>query len=122
MANPKPVDRRENLTKAGANFGNKGGLGAVPSVVRQACREAFADRIGVLADIADDKVDGATPNERINAVKTLGSFGLGQRTELVIDNTTMFSALGDILPNYLDQEQCAAFLRDLHETLSSNAG
>ena len=41
---------------AGGTPGNRGGKGRVPSALRQAARESLADRIEVLADIADGAI------------------------------------------------------------------
>jgi len=59
--------------------GNAGG-GRPPSVVRAAMREALAERIGLLAEIADD--EDARPSDRIKAIEALARYGLGQSHEV----------------------------------------
>jgi len=59
---------------SGGTPGNAGGTGRPPSAVRAASRASYYDRIPILEQIADDPT-AANP-ERINAIKTLGGFGL----------------------------------------------
>lgn len=47
--------------------------GRPPDVVRRACREAFADRVTMLAELADT----GTPDVRLKALDMLGRYGLG---------------------------------------------
>ncbi len=54
---------------------NRGGPGRPSSVIREACREAFADRVDLLAQIADNGAVGVS--DRIWAIETLGKYGLG---------------------------------------------
>ena len=64
--------------RRGDKPGNKGGR--PPSAVREACRLAFHQRLKVLKDIADGKID-ASPADRIKAVDTLGKYGGIQKIE-----------------------------------------
>jgi len=47
--------------------------GRPPDAVRAACREAFADRVPMLAELADS----GTPDVRLRALDMLGRYGLG---------------------------------------------
>lgn len=59
--------------------GNAGG-GRPPSVVRAAMREALAERVRLLAEIADDH--DVRPSDRIKAIEALARYGLGQSHEV----------------------------------------
>lgn len=59
------------------NFGNRGGTGRPPSLVRQVCRGAFANRIATLRQIADGEVPEASVVDRLKAIDLLGKYGLG---------------------------------------------
>jgi hypothetical protein len=52
--------------------------------VRAALRQAFADRLPILTDIADDAM--LSPSERLRALEVLARHGLGTVTELGVDD------------------------------------
>jgi hypothetical protein len=55
--------------------------GRPPDAVRAACREAFADRVSILTELADK----GTPDIRLRALDMLGRYGLG--TSFTLDAT-----------------------------------
>ena len=63
------------IRNGGPNKGNPNAPGRPPSAIREHCRGSFADRVGVLEEIADSEETSA--NDRIRAVATLGQYGLG---------------------------------------------
>ncbi len=58
--------------------------GRPPSEVRAALRQAFADRLPILTDIADDAM--LPPSERLRALEMLARHGLGTVMELGVDD------------------------------------
>jgi hypothetical protein len=58
--------------------------GRPPSAVREAFRQAAADRLGVLTTIADSAESGA--GDRIRAVEVLARYGLGQLREASVED------------------------------------
>ena len=72
--------KNNNLTPG--NPGSKGG-GRVPHRVRQIAREAFADRIYILEEIADDKEERST--DRIAALKLMSDTGGVDKLALTLD-------------------------------------
>jgi hypothetical protein len=59
--------------------GHRGGSGRPPSLIRERCRGAFARRVKVLEEIADDPT--VPTRDRIRAIDLLGKHGLGTRPE-----------------------------------------
>jgi len=58
--------------------------GRPPSAVRALLREAFADRISLASEIADDP--SLAPSERLRALDLLGRYGLGTTRELSVED------------------------------------
>lgn len=81
--------------------------GRPPDAVRRACREAFADRVPMLADLADN----GTPEIRLKALDMLGRYGLG--TTFSLDATDIMSGV-IVLPELE--------LRDLQAELHQASG
>ena len=77
--------------------------GRPPDVVRRACREAFADRVPMLADLADN----GTPEVRLRALDMLGRYGLG--TSFTFDGSDV--ATGVIVLPELQMRDVAAEVR-----------
>jgi len=73
-----PLEKGGALLSGGLP-GNAGG-GRPPSIVRATMREALADRIEILAAIADDP--DVRPADRIKAIEQLARYGLGQSHEV----------------------------------------
>ena len=71
--------------------------GRPPDAVRAACREAFADRVPMLAELADN----GTPEVRLRALDMLGRYGLG--TSFTFDATETTSGVVILPP--LDTEE-----------------
>lgn len=70
---PVPQPHGGSIIPGGAP-GNRGGMGAVPSVVRQRARDSFYKRVPVLEKIADSKK--SKDSDRISAILGLGRIGL----------------------------------------------
>lgn len=87
---PKLSPRRPGKTGAKnlltGNPGNKGGLGATPSVIRDALRGSFATRVAILETIADGKLPNAEVGDRIKAIDMLAKYGLGAMKEVSVEN------------------------------------
>ncbi len=64
-----------------------GGPPPPTSMVRDRASRYFEDHIETLNDIANGALEGATPTvtERINAIKALGTFGIGVKIESTVD-------------------------------------
>ena len=58
--------------------------GRPPSAVRALLREAFATRVSLAAEIADDP--SLAPAERLRALDLLGRYGLGTTRELSVED------------------------------------
>jgi hypothetical protein len=78
----KPSPRSGVALPVGAHAANTGGKpgrsGRLPSVVREAMREAFADRIYLLEAFADDA--SLSVSDRLRALEQLARYGLGATT------------------------------------------
>ena len=72
MATPKHGNGK---LRVGSLPGNTPGTGRPKSAIRLAMREAFADRIPALADIADS--DDSSIADRIRALDLFAKYGLG---------------------------------------------
>jgi hypothetical protein len=69
--------------KQGGNVGNRGGMGAVPSAIRERLRGSFAQRITVLEAIADDP--DLSPADRIRALDLMARYGIGTDSKVEVD-------------------------------------
>ena len=61
------------------NPGNVGGAGRPPSEIREKLRGSFAQRIGIIEELADDKA--VSPSDRLKALDMLGKYGLGKQVD-----------------------------------------
>lgn len=96
---------------AGGKIGNKGGRG-IQSKVRKACTLAFARRIVVLAQIADDPTTDAT--DRIRALDTLGRYGIGTIKEVSTEAVReKLRATLEVLRARLPADQAEAIVSEL---------
>lgn len=77
---PSPIERDPSLRGRGPAKGAPN-AGRPPSLIRASMREALADRLHILADIADDPT--VTPTERMKALDLLGKYGMGTTTAVV---------------------------------------
>jgi len=125
MANP--AGNPQNLTKAGGNWGNKGGGRPKMSLLKE--KEEWLERI--LS--ADFDVKTAHPLERrlreiaetSNSSATLEyiynqKFGSPKTTiKAEVGDTDVFEALGRVLPLHVDKETAKAILNGLYGELSS---
>lgn len=66
--------------RTGGKPGNKGGTGRPPSAVRAVLRQAFEDRIPLLAAIASGESSGIS--DQLKALDILAKYGLGNKIEL----------------------------------------
>ncbi|HWT46722.1 MAG TPA: hypothetical protein VN085_12185, partial [Vicinamibacterales bacterium] len=82
--------------------GPQPGAGRPPSVVRAASRQAYDERIPILATIADDK--NAEAKDRIAAIKALGAFGLSGAVSADDVRERLLATLTEIRA-YLPMEQ-----------------
>lgn len=80
--------------------------GRPPDVVRRACREAFADRVPMLADLADN----GTPEVRLRALDMLGRYGLG--TSFTFDGSDIATGV-IVLPELQMRDVAAEVQRSL---------
>ena len=95
-----------NLTPG--NPGNKGG-GRQPSKIREAARLAFAERLHVLTDIADNEEERSS--DRIGAMKVLADTGGVDKIALTVDE----------LPEEADTPERAARLWEMLERIKNVA-
>lgn len=80
--------------------------GRPPDAVRRACREAFADRVPMLADLADN----GTPEVRLRALDMLGRYGLG--TSFTFDGSEIATGVV-VLPELQMRDVAAEVQRSL---------
>jgi hypothetical protein len=81
--------------KQGGNTGNRGGMGAVPSAIRERLRGSFAERIAVLEDIADN---AENDTDRLRAIELMSRYGLGAADRLEVQAATRATAQIIYLP------------------------
>lgn len=107
---------------------NKGGPGRPPSAIRELCRGAFAERIPILAKIADGeavakmKIDGvetqtlisADVGDRIKAIDQLAKYGLGAMKEVSVENVRdRVGQTLDVIYARCSAKQAAAIVAEL---------
>ena len=75
---------RNGGTLKRGNPGNKGGTGRPSDEIRQRCRGSFDERIRVAEEICDNP--GSADDTRLKALGILGTYGLGTKTEITLNN------------------------------------
>jgi hypothetical protein len=83
-----PINGAECPTGAhpGNTGGKKGRSGPKPDRVRRALLAAGANRIKVLAEIADGNDVEAKTSDRVKAIETMFKYGMGTVQEVTVDN------------------------------------
>lgn len=121
--------RDERGRLRGGNPGNSGGKkgrsGRPPSVIREMCRGAFAQRIKILKKIADgeaiervklangeemETMKSADVSDRLKAIDLLGKYGLGTKQEVTGADDE------PLVPQGLTPDQMAATVAQLLAT------
>ena len=89
--------------------GHRGGKGQPPSKIREAARLAFAERLHVLTDIADNEEERSS--DRIGAMKVLADTGGVDKIALTVDE----------LPEEADTPERAARLWEMLDRIKNVA-
>lgn len=84
--------------------------GRPPSRIRQELRGAFAERIPVLTDIADD--EEARPSDRTKALDIMARYGLG---DAKIDEALVRELAAEVASVLAAHEGGEALLAEIHE-------
>ncbi len=112
------ADSSANL---GAYIGNnprKGGwpgAGSPKSAVREACKLAFEKRISTLEQIADGTTNRS--KDRIDAIKALGQYGLGERVEVSLSNEEVLATIARVTAKYLSEEHLHEWISDCRKAI-----
>lgn len=99
----------------GAGGGPQPGSGRPPSKIREAARLAFAERIGVLTDIADGSEERSA--DRIAAMKVLADTGGVDKIALTVDELPEQEMTPERMAGLFDQLQRIKTVRQLEELL-----
>ncbi len=94
---------------------NKGGTGAPPSKVREACRESFGKRIPILETIADN--DEARDLDRIAAMAALGKYGGVDKLALTVDEQPEVEMTPERVAGLFEQIQRIKTVKQLEKLL-----
>ena len=99
----------------GTNYGNKGG-GRPPSAIRRTMRRSLDDRIPLLHAIADDP--DVRPRDRIEALKLLAQYGLGESDAWPKDSVvSLVQELADLMAGRLAPEDHEALSREIYRAI-----
>lgn len=98
---------------AGGVPGNRGG-GRQPAAIRALFRDAAADRIALLREIADGKVEDASTQDRLRALEILAKYGMGVVKEVSAENVRERVSLTlDVIRARCSPEQATAIINEL---------
>jgi hypothetical protein len=111
---PDPDKSRENLGKKlgnnpGPHRGPSGKMGPPTKAVRDACKQAFLDRVPILCEIADSSK--LKPNERTRALELLARYGIGEKISVEFTNEEVFAQIARVTAEFMSAEHFDGWYR-----------
>jgi len=118
MANPNP--KRENLTRMGANYGNKGGTGPKPSKLKAALAELSKKSVEKLLERIDAGEE-LTNADLMRGGELGAKYTIGQKIVFERTSAAQFESLAAMTAEFIPQERIDDWLLQAHSILMTSS-